>query len=199
MKHHIRYLLSVALSAFALQACSSALLIPKPKLDSPGHHVETGFKLLELEKYSSANREFKRAVELDPRFTAAHVGLALVSAYEGNYQEGLASLETANMLAGKKEDQRMVQVGIMRLYTIGNGGITPDWINQVETAFQKAKEVNPENPDIYFYMGVAYRKSNRYDDALWQFIRVFQIGKGFVEAADREYTAIQRIKRHSSP
>ncbi|MEW5910521.1 MAG: tetratricopeptide repeat protein [Thermodesulfobacteriota bacterium] len=198
MKNHVRCLVCAALSLLFLQACSSALLVPKPKLDSPAHHVETGFKLMELEKYASAKREFKRAIELDPRFISSHVGLAIAFAYEGDYQKGLDSLETAKIQAGKKEDQRIVQVGVMRIFTIGDGSISPDWLNQVESAFQKAKEIDPESPDAYFYMGVAYRRSNRYDDALGQFIRVFEIGKGFVEAADREYTAIQRLKRYSS-
>jgi ABC-type sulfate/molybdate transport systems ATPase subunit len=44
-------------------------------------------------------------------------------------------------------------------------------------------------------MGVAYKISHDYDKALEQFVRVFEIDNGFVEEADGEYEAIQKIKR----
>ncbi|OGP58796.1 MAG: hypothetical protein A2V65_01380 [Deltaproteobacteria bacterium RBG_13_49_15] len=194
----IQHLIAVALCALFIQACSAKMLAPKPKLDSPAHHVKTGFKLIDLEKYDGAMREFNRAVEIDPKFVPAHVGVALAHAFTGDYEKGLASLETASKQAGKKEDQLAVNIGYMRLFTIGDGNINPDWLHHIENAFQKAVEIKPENPDVYFYMGVAYKKSNRYDEALKQFIKVFEIGKGFVEEADREYTAVQRMKRAAS-
>ncbi|MFH1103186.1 MAG: tetratricopeptide repeat protein [Pseudomonadota bacterium] len=194
----IQHLIAVALCALFLQACSANMLVPKPKLDSPAHHVKTGFKLIDLEKYDGAMREFNRAVELDPKFVPAHVGVALAHAFAGDYEKGLASLETAFRQAGNKEDQLAVNIGYMRLFTIGDGNIKPDWLQQIENAFQKAVEIKPESPDVYFYMGIAYKKSNRYDEALKQFVKVFEIGKEFVEEADREYTAIQRMKRAAS-
>jgi ABC-type sulfate/molybdate transport systems ATPase subunit len=42
---------------------------------------------------------------------------------------------------------------------------------------------------------VAYKISHDYDKALERFVRVFELDNGFVEDANSEYEAIQKIKR----
>ncbi len=190
--------MTVLLTELFFLACTSRMLIPKPRLGSPAHHAENGFKLLEMEKIDAALREFKMARDLDPDHMAAHLGMGLAYALQGKFDKGLASLETARLKATEPTQQVEVFIGFMRLYTIGNTRITPHWLSEVQQAFEKARALDPEAPGPYFFMGIAYKKAGDYEAAEKAFIRVFEIGKGFVEAADREYTSIQKLKKTAS-
>ena len=60
---------------------------------------------------------------------------------------------------------------------------------------RKAKSASGDNPRPHYYTGVAYKISHDYDKALERFVRVFELDNGFVEDANSEYEAIQKIKR----
>lgn len=181
--------------AFLLSACSSNLLITQPQLDTPLHHVKIGFKFMEMEKFDDAYREFKRAKELDPRYSPSRVGLGLIFAHRGEYEKGLSSMEKAVRHAVGKEQKVAAYTGYMRLYTFGKSQITEEWLTHVKGAFQQAREVDPESPAPYLYLGIAYKTAKAYDKALEQFVKVFEIDRGLVEDADREYTQIRRLMK----
>jgi len=194
MKFRMRSLAVLFLAGFLFHACASKGKIPKPLLGSPAHHVENGFKLLEMEKYDAAFREFRMASELGPNLASAHLGMGLALAYQGEYQKGLASLERARLQAVEPGHQVEVFIGFMRLYTLGNTKMLSGWLTEVEQAFEKTQKLDPGAPGPHFFMGLAYKQAGLYEEAEKAFIRVFEIGKGFVEAADREYTTVQRLK-----
>ena len=66
MAFRIKCFAMAMMSAFFFSACGQKLLTPKTRLDTPAQHVRNGMKLLKLDKFEAAFREFSRANELDP-------------------------------------------------------------------------------------------------------------------------------------
>lgn len=184
---------------FLLSACSANLLIIQLQLDTPSYHVKTGFKFMDMEKFDDAYREFKRAGELDPRYSPAHVGLGLILAHQRKYEKGLSSMGKAVRLASGKKQKVDAYTGYMRLYTFGKSQISEAWLTHVKDAFQQARKTDPESPAPYFYLGIAYKTAKKYDKAVEQFVKVFEIDKGLVEAADREYTQTRQMMQSTIP
>lgn len=195
MAFRIKCFAVAMMSAFLFSACGPKLLTPKTRLDTPVQHVRNGMKLLKLDKFEAAFREFSRANELDPKLSSPYVGMGLVYGHKGQFGKGLASIRQADEFAKETEQKLIAQVGYMRLYILGRVKLEKQWLRRIEDAFRKAKSASGDNPEPYYYMGVAYKISHDYDKALEQFVRVFEIDNGFVEEADSEYEAIQKIKR----
>ncbi len=64
-------------------------------LDTPVHHVNNGNTLLKSGKIDDALREFNRARELDPNYSAAYVGLSLVYGLKGDDETSAVYLKKA--------------------------------------------------------------------------------------------------------
>lgn len=109
-----KLLLLILLSTFSLVACGPETIVLRSGIDTPGHHLENGYKLLKRGKLEAAFNEFSRARELDAQNSQAYVGLGLVYAHQGNFQRGLYFLTTAKELAQTKEDFSMVNEGFKR-------------------------------------------------------------------------------------
>ncbi len=178
-----------------VMACGPKPMAPKAELDTPMHHVKNGNKMLKTGKIDAALREFTRAKELDPKYSQAYVGLGLVHGIKGDYENGFKQLKVARKYAKGDEQKIAVHVGYMRLYILGGDKIEEDWLKKVERSFKKSIKVDPDNPEPYYFMGIAYKMSFEFEAASRQFAKVLEINKGFVQEADKEYAIIQKIQR----
>jgi hypothetical protein len=176
-------------------ACGPKPMAPKAELDTPMHHVKNGNKMLKIGKIDAALREFTRAKELDPKYSPAYVGLGLVHGIKGDYENGFKQLKVARKYAKGEEQKIDVHVGYMRLYILGGDKIEEDWLKEVERSFKKSIKIDPDNPEPYYFMGIAYKMSFEFEAASRQFAKVLEINKGFIQEADKEYAIIQKIQR----
>ncbi|MFQ5486505.1 MAG: tetratricopeptide repeat protein, partial [Desulfobacterales bacterium] len=142
MAFRVKYFTMAMVSVFVFAACGPKLLIPKTRLDTPVHHVHNGMKLLKLDKFEAAFREFNRASELDPKLSSPYVGMGLVYGHQGRYEKGLNSIRKADRLAIATEQKVATQVGYMRLYIIGREKMEKNWLKLVEDAFLSAKTID---------------------------------------------------------
>jgi tetratricopeptide (TPR) repeat protein len=181
-------------AATLLGGCSAGKIPVLLKIDTPEYHVSTGNKMLAFNKIDSAFREFNRAIEQDPKLSAAYTGLGLVYAFRNEFEPGLASLREADRLARGKDQEVAVYVGYMRFYTIGRERFDPDWITRVEEAFKRAVLVPGQFPAPYYYMGMAYKAVPQYDEAAKKFYRVMELGKQYAKEAEREYESVEKMK-----
>lgn len=188
-------LVFVGICTIFLFACGPKAVAPEAALDTPGHHVKNGNKLLKAGKIEAAYREFNRARELDPKFSPAYVGLGMVYGLKGEYDNGLKALKTAGRYADGKAQKVAVNVGYMRLYILGGEELEKDWLSQVESRFYSAVRILSDRPEPYFYMGIAYKLSYEFQKALGQFNKVLELDSSYIEAADKEYAIIQQIQR----
>ncbi len=194
---NFKYLLFVfvGLCLLVLSACGPKAMAPEAELDTPGHHVKNGHKMLKTGKIDGAFREFNRAKELDPKYSPAYVGLGLVYGIRGEYENGFKQLKIANKYADGNKQKINVNVGDMRLFIMGRDKINKDWLEEVESKFKRSIKIDPEVSAPYFYMGIAYKMSFEFQQAAGQFSKVLDLDKEFVKKADEEYAVIQKIQR----
>ena len=105
MRSNTLVLTCAAMLLIALSGCGPDNIFLKSGLDTPSHHVESGNRLMNFGKFDSALREFNRAIELDPGYSPAYVGLGLVLGYSGEPDKGLVAMQKARELA-QDEDQK---------------------------------------------------------------------------------------------
>ncbi|UCD33213.1 MAG: hypothetical protein JSV38_04920 [Desulfobacterales bacterium] len=189
------FYLTTGFCMLLMVACGPKPMAPKAELDTPMHHVKNGNKMLKIGKIDAALREFTRAKELDPKYSPAYVGLGLVHGIKGDYENGFKQLKMAGKYAKGDEQTIAVHVGYMRLYILGSDKIDENWLKAVERSFKKSIKINPDNPEPYYFMGIAYKMSFEFDTAASKFSKVLEINKGFVQEADKEYAIIQKIQR----
>lgn len=189
------FIVIVGLCILFLSACGPQAVAPEAEFDTPAHHVKNGHKLLKSGKLDAAFREFNRAKELDPKYSPAYVGLGLVYGVRDEFDNGFKAMKTAQRYADGKEQKVAFNVGYMRLYIKGREKVKKNWLKEVNTRFNYAIRYIPDLPEPYFYMGVAYKNSYKFQKAAANFTKVLELDKGFVKEADTEYAIVQKIQR----
>ncbi len=190
----IFFLVGVVLLLFTF-ACGPKARKQEAVLDTPEHHVSNGNKMLKMGKIDDALKEFNLAKELDPKFAPAHVGIGIVYGLNNDFKNGLKTMDKAKSYAKNDDQEFSVNIGYMRLYTMGNEKMHKKWLKKVEAYHKKAVKIAPDLPDSYYYLGLGYKMSHRYNDAKLQYSKVLDIGKGFIEEANNEFAIIQQIER----
>ncbi len=104
-------LLAVMMAALFLN-CSGEVLIAELKLDTPARHVRNGNKLLKTDKLHAAEQEYGRALELDPEYAPAQVGLGLVKGHQGQFEQAMDMLHQAAVMAKSQKQQAEVAEAI---------------------------------------------------------------------------------------
>jgi len=189
------FIMLAAVSLLFLYACGPKAMAPKAELDTPGHHVVNGNKLIQAGNIDMAFREFNRAKELDPKFSPAYVGLGLVEGLRSDFNNSLKTMKKARKYAQGDEQEIAVNVGFMRLYIMGKTNIDENWLELVEEEFDKAVLISKDVSAPYFYMGLAYKISYKFRRAVDQFSKVLELDNGYIAEADKEYALVQKIER----
>ena len=190
--------LSFALTSLilAIGGCALNARAPISTLSTPEHHVFSGMKLLENGKLSDAEREFSLAKELDDKYTSAYRGLGLVFGYQGDFEQAFNNMSLAKKLVTRKDEEALVYIAFMRLYTQQKG---KDWLDNVEKNFQKANEIlknmHKEWADPYFYMGLAYKEAYKFSNAAQQFNKALEINKNLSNKAGYQLNLVQKIEK----
>jgi len=183
------------LLAFITFACAQPAAKPEATMDTPEHHVMSGHKLLKAGNYDGAITEFERAKALDPKYAPAYLGLGLGFSYKGDYEAGLKQMKKAAGYAKSDQQKVDVNVGYMRIYLLGKEQVDRDWFDELRSNYRKATGKLPEQPEAYYYMGLAYKTKYEFRKASREFTKVLDLDKGLVEEADREYALMQKIER----
>jgi tetratricopeptide (TPR) repeat protein len=109
---------SIILSAYLLLAilgCGPDSIFIRQGLDTPSHHVNNGNQFMNSGKIDAARAEFDRAIELDPDYAPAYVGLGLATGHKGEPEKGLEIMEKARLLARDQEQRQLVEAGFEKL------------------------------------------------------------------------------------
>jgi len=195
MKFKCLLLIVTITCLFFFSACSQKAIAPQAEFDTPQHHVNNGNKFLESGEYDKAYKEFTRAKELNPDFSPAFVGTGLVYGYKNDFKEAFNELKQAEKKSKDKEQKLHVNLGYMRVYTLGGEKVEKKWLKKVESKFKNANKIDKDNEKPYYYMGMAYKKALMLKDAAVMYKKVLDLDKMFVEKADKEYAVIQKIER----
>ncbi len=174
-------------------------------MDTPEVHYTQGMKYWQNDELAKAKEEFKLAKSLDPKFAPAYAGLALVTAREANnaqdnetmkeqFKEAHKLADKAHGLNGKIVEPYMAKAIVITLENQGRED--PDkWLNKVEKQYEKALNIEPENPEVYFRRGMCYKKAYRFSEAKQDFSKVLDIDKEWTEEADKQFKIVNEIER----
>jgi tetratricopeptide (TPR) repeat protein len=170
--------------------CAKPPVKPEAALDTPEHHYLTGLRLANKEDWDGAMRSFQRAVDLDPKYAPGYAGLGLVHGAKGNFQEAYKAINKAKGL----EKSPMIVAEVMKIRVLAMER-KKDWLEEAEAEYKTAMKRDPQNAELHFYMGRAYRMGLEFDKAAEQFKTVLDINKEYTAEADKEWHVIQKIQR----
>ena len=187
-----RTLIMLLLAPAFFSQCAHELRPLENVLDSPKHHAQTGFRLMEKRYLDDAKREFELALQHTPQYSLALRGMGLLYVKRGDFGLASKSLGLAKDYAETKEDKALACVGFMRLYTLQK---EKGWLKKVEANFSEALSVVKDLPEAHYQMGIAYKQANRFPESEKAFKRVVEINKGLVAQASKELESVQRLKQ----
>ena len=124
-------------------------------------------------KYESAIKNFENALQLDPKFTNAYLGIA--GAYNA-MGENRKAVETYQKIIDQKPDFWMgyKDLGIHYL-TLGE-------IDNAITNFKKVTEITPQNSTAYSNLGIAYYYKGDTEEAKLMFVKSLEIEESALTA-----------------
>jgi TolB-like protein/Flp pilus assembly protein TadD len=112
--------------------------------------------------FSTAERELKTAIELNPNYPFAHEWYAHLLMVEGRYDEALA--ESRHLLELEPATPLFHAVRVETLY----------YARKDDEAIEEARSVLKDHPDFvlaYYWLGCAYREKKMYPEAIATFER----------------------------
>ena len=180
----------MVLIGFFLVGCVKKPVQMETILDSPEHHVASGFLLIKKDLLNDAEREFERALQDNPKYSPALRGRGLVCALKKEFTPAFEFMTAAGLYAEQKQEKALTYVAFIRLYTMRGG---EDWLTEAERNFSLAISLVPDLPDAYYYLGVAYQSAKRYPEAERSFKKVLEINKTFVMEAEEKLRNLQTL------
>jgi len=143
--------------------------------NEPGVHYMYGVYLLKEDR-ASAIGEFKREIEVAPKYLPAYIQIALEDLKNGDYQEGLKYAQNAIALA---PGNFVGHVACGRLWLN---------LNNTDNALKElriAVKLSPNSPDAHFALSRALFRAGKKPEAAKEQAE-FERLKGLADAADRE-------------
>ena len=191
---------SKTLALFIFFACVLLLVSCAPKervassqLDTPGDHTYTGLKLIDQGKYADAEREFELAIQLDPKYSRAYSGIALVKIYTGDFDAAWDNLKTGRKYARTDEEKLFVYVSRIQYYAQSKSG--KKWLTLAKDDFDEAVKLDRIYSPAYYFMGLAYEAGLDFNLAGQMFTKVLELKSGHVDEADVQWKLLQKAQR----
>lgn len=161
-RQKVSLIVFLGLITLLINNCGSRRYPLEAKLSAPTHHIEVGMKFLEKDKLDDAKREFRLALEVFPTAVKARVGLALISAQQGDEREAWEHLKRAEALAKDDEHKLDVLVGKIRLADLL---YSQELLSVAKEAFNQAMGLRPGYAPACFYMAKVYEHAFMFKNA----------------------------------
>ncbi|KUG23887.1 hypothetical protein ASZ90_006291 [hydrocarbon metagenome] len=185
------FIVCIALSS--LISCGPKARVAVSQLDTPRHHTFTGLKLLQLEKYPDAQREFTMAIELNKNYSKAYTGLALVNIFTGKFDAAAKNLTLGSKYSTSDEEKLFANVCKIRYYITSK--TDSKWLEMASNAFDEAVKIDPKYSPAYYYMGIAYKDALEFNQASQMFTKVIQLKTDHIADADAQLKFLQKIQQ----
>lgn len=107
--------------------------------------------------WATAEKQYRRAIELSPNYATAHHWFAEFLAMEGNYDESFA------------EYKRAVELDPLSLAIKSDLGFNYFYARQPDRAIeylQNLKKINPNYPRTYFYLAAVFQEKEMFNEAI---------------------------------
>ena len=190
MKYYRIFVVMSVVLLGLITGCGPKPAPQKSLLDTPENHYNQGMRELDKGNLEDAADEFGRATALDPDYPGGYVGMGLVWAEKGDFKEALNSVDKG---IKKDKDRPASYVAKGRILTTQKKG--DEWIEDAVKPFEKALDLDPDNEEALFYLGLAYKEAFQFASAVSSFSQVVAQKKDFAGRANREWELVQKIIR----
>ena len=186
-------LIMIVTAVLFLASCGPKARVAESQLDTPEHHMYTGLRLLNQEKYADAQREFELAIQLKAKYSKAYTGIALVNLGTGNFNAAWENLNLGLKYATADEEKVFVNVGKIRYYTQSKS--EKKWLKLAKEQFDEAIALDPKSSAAYYFMGLAYKAGLEFNLAGQMFTKVLELKTDYLSEADAQWNLMQKIQR----
>ena len=159
-------------------------------IDTTEHRVYNGFMFIKMERPDDAQREFERALVLNPKSSAAHRGMGIVCAMKGDFKSAFASLDLAMREAQNDEEKALAKTGMMTAQMMQRAD---GWLEKVEENFKEAVAFSTRLPEPYFELGLAYKRSFDIRRSKLAFEQVIHLNKALVGEAQEQLVILNKM------
>ena len=138
-----------------------------------------------LGRYDDAEKEFQRAMRLNPNDVCAYAQSGTMYYDRGKYPEAIAAFKRAVELSPSYGSYML----------LGNSYVyTRDYEPSID-AYKKAMQIDPKNTRAYYQLGIAYDYQQRYEESIKVYNDVLKIDPDHQGA--RYYLAVAYATRHN--
>jgi tetratricopeptide (TPR) repeat protein len=160
-----RYLVSIATALITIFLAVGAGCKGNPE-KAKKKYLESGQGYADKKQYDAAVIQFKKALQVDPKFAEAHYQLGLTYLRQQKVREGYGELRQAADLDPKNVKARLEMGNVL-------------WaVRQYKEAEKQANDVialDPDNPDAYSLLGTILFAQKDTDGALQAYDRVIEL------------------------
>jgi TolB-like protein/Tfp pilus assembly protein PilF len=111
-------------------------------------------------EWQRAEKEYKRAIELNPNYPTTHHWYSVYLANMGRYDEGIAEIKRA---------QKLDPLSMMINKSVGDRYYDARRYDEALELYRKNIEMDPSFPGSYEGLGFVYLRKGQYDDAITAF------------------------------
>src|ERR1700678_131759 len=166
-----RYIVSILLAVLAvvLAGCSRNPDVAKKK------YLESGMKYMDQQKYDSAAIQFKKALQIDPKYADAHYQLGLSDMKLEKRQEAFKEMSSAVELDPSNLKARL-DLGGMYLASGGH------FYSNAEEQARFVVDHDPNNAEAYVLLGNVLLAQKHLDDAMSNFSKAIALNPNMAGA-----------------
>jgi tetratricopeptide (TPR) repeat protein len=171
-------------------SCGPKTIKPESVLDTPDNHYRQGMRLYERGDYTGAENSFNRAKGMNAKYVPAYAGLALVEASKKNFKEAEDYINKGLLLDAQNREVLIAQGRVICMERKGD-----DWWEKAIKSYDKALKNNPNDSEIWFYKGEAYKWAYKFADAVSAYAKVVENKDDWSGKANAEWELVQKIVR----
>jgi tetratricopeptide (TPR) repeat protein len=153
--------------------------------------IKLGTQYLKIQQNQLAAQQFNKAVEINDRIVDAYIGLATAQKEAGKNSETLATLSLAAAIQ-PNSSLLLAETATLQFKTsLENNFLTDnqdDSDNLIEAVIKAHKgqiNTNPQNPDLYYRLGILLMNVQRNTDAIKAFKTTLQINPTYHRARSK--------------
>ncbi|UCC11580.1 MAG: tetratricopeptide repeat protein [candidate division WOR-3 bacterium] len=99
----------------------------------------------------------------------------------------------------EKKERSMEQGEIEVLLEVGQTYLLNKEYDRAIKKFSEALRINPHDPELYYYLGLAYEGAERHQEAIEMYEKTLKLDKTFSNAEMRLYELQNKLKTKEPP
>jgi len=153
--------------------------------------IKLGTQYLKIQQSQLAAQQFNRAVEINDRIVDAYIGLATAQKAAGKNSEALATLSLAaaiqpnSSLLLAETATLQFKTSLANNFLTDNQDNSDDLIESVIRAHKGQINTHPQNPDLYYRLGILFMSVQRNSDAVKAFETTLEINPTYHRARSK--------------